>query len=126
MNCSILIVDDSPILRAAIKKVAIVAGIDPERIHQAGDGQQALEVLDAQSIDLVLLDVNMPVMNGEQFVEAVNARPEFKDLAIVIVSTESNRERLDRMQELGVNETLRKPFEPEQLCEIIGRMLGVS
>jgi len=126
MDCSVLVVDDSPILRAAIRKVAAMAGIDPDRIREAGNGAEAIERLEEAPVDLVLLDINMPVMNGEEFVEAIRQRPEFADVLIVIVSTEANRQRLDRLVELGVSESLHKPFEPEALAEIIGRCLGVG
>mgnify|MGYP001552068134 FL=1 len=126
MECSVLIVDDSPILRMAIRKVATMAGVDPERIREAGNGAEALERLEEQPADLVLLDINMPVMDGEQFVEALQERPHLQDTLIVVVSTESNRERLSRLEALGVRESLHKPFEPEALAEIIGRRLGVE
>ena len=87
MECSVLIVDDSPILRAAIRKVAAMAGVDPARIREAGNGAEALERLEEQPVDLVLLDINMPVMDGEQFVEALQERPHLRDTIIVVVST---------------------------------------
>ncbi len=126
MNCNVLIVDDSPILRMAIKKVVRLAGVDDDRIFEAGNGREALEMLEANWIDLILLDLNMPVMNGEEFVTELRRHPTLSDAAVVVVSTEANRERLDRMQALGVLKTLHKPFEPEDLCRIINKVLGVK
>jgi two-component system chemotaxis response regulator CheY len=126
MQCHVLIVDDSPILRAAIKKVVKLAGVGEDRIFEAGNGLEALEVLETVWIDLVLLDLNMPVMDGEQFARELRTREDLNDVAVVVVSTEANRERLDRMRELGVAHTLRKPFEPEDLCRLIGEVLGVK
>lgn len=126
MPCNVLIVDDSPILRAAIKKVVKLAGVDENRIHEAGNGQEALEVLETVWIDLVLLDLNMPVMDGEQFANELRSRGELDEVRVVIVSTETNRERLDRIRELGISDSLRKPFEPEDLCRIITDTMGVS
>ncbi|MFZ9882594.1 MAG: response regulator [Phycisphaerales bacterium] len=126
MNCHVLIVDDSPILRAAIKKVVKLAGVPEDRIFEAGNGVEALQVLETVWIDLVLLDLNMPVMDGEQFAAELRKRPALADVAVVVVSTEANRERLDRMRDLGVAHTLRKPFEPEDLCRLIGEVLGVK
>ena len=125
-DCSVLVVDDSPILRAAIRKVATMAGIDPDRIREAGNGVEAITALEEAPADLVLLDINMPVMNGEEFVEQVRQRPGLEDVLIVVVSTEANRERLDRLEAMGVSESLHKPFEPEALAEIISRRLGVG
>lgn len=126
MNCNVLIVDDSPILRAAVKKVVNMVGIEDDHIFQAGNGVEALEVLEKTWIDLVLLDLNMPVMNGEEFVQQIRERPEHDDLTIVIVSTEANQARLGRLTDLGVTHSLHKPFEPEDLCQLIHRTLGVQ
>ena len=126
MSCNILIVDDSPILRKAIKKVVRLAGIEDDRIHEAGNGQEALDILETVWIDLVLLDLNMPVMDGEQFAQELRKRPELNGVAVVVVSTESNQERLGRLRALGVKESLHKPFQPEDLCKLITKTLGVK
>ncbi|MHC4974980.1 MAG: response regulator [Planctomycetota bacterium] len=126
MNCSVLIVDDSPILRMAIKKVVRLAGIEESNIREAANGADALDRLDEQVSDLVLLDLNMPVMNGEEFAEALNSKPYRSKITVVVVSTEANKNRLDHIKQLGVLETLRKPFEPEDLKRLIDKAIGVS
>jgi two-component system chemotaxis response regulator CheY len=126
MNCNVLVVDDSPVLRAAIRKVAKLAGVEEDQIFEAGNGQEALDVLETVWIDLVLLDLNMPVMDGEEFARRVRENDDLADVAIVVVSTEANRERLDRMRALGTLEVLHKPFEPEDLRRIIGTVIGVA
>ncbi len=126
MSCNVLIVDDSTILRSAIKKVVKLAGIGEDHIFEAGNGQEALNVLETVWTDLVLLDLNMPVMDGEQFAREVRKNPDLADVTIVVVSTEANQERLERMKQLGAVSTLRKPFEPEDLCQIISTSLGIK
>ena len=126
MSCNIMIVDDSAILRTAIKKTARLAGVKDENIFEAGNGREALDRLETQWIDLVLLDLNMPVMNGEEFAVELRKQEDLKDCAVVVVSTESNVDRLNRMKELGAIEFLRKPFEPEDLRKIIVTNLGVK
>ena len=126
MSCNLLIVDDSPILRTAIKKVVKLAGLDEDHIFEAGNGQEALKILETVWVDLVLLDLNMPVMDGEEFARELRKHPDLKDVAVIVVSTEANKARLDRMKELGVVETLHKPFEPEDLCRMISKLLGVK
>jgi len=126
MSCNVMIVDDSPILRKAIKKVVRLAGIEEDRIHEAGNGRDALTILETVWIDLVLLDLNMPVMNGEQFAQELRQRPELQGVAVVIVSTEANKDRLQRLRDLGIVDSLRKPFEPEDLCKMISKVLGVK
>ena len=126
LNCNVLIVDDSPILRKAIRKVTRLAGVVDDRIHEAGNGREALDILETVWIDLVLLDLNMPVMDGEQFATELRKNPDLADVAIVVVSTEANRDRLQRIRDLGVVEMLRKPFEPEDLHRLIPKVLGVK
>ncbi len=126
LTCHVLIVDDSPILRAAIKKVVRLAGVQPERIFEAGTGREALDVMSSVWVDLVLLDLNMPVMDGEAFAKELREHSDLADVAVVVVSTEANRARLERMREYGVRHTLRKPFEPEELCRLITEVLGVA
>lgn len=126
MSCNVLIVDDSAILRRAIRKVVTLAGISEDRIHEACNGQEALSVLEKEWVDLVLLDLNMPVMDGEQFATELRKRDGFADLPIVVVSTEVNRDRLQRMAALGVVESLRKPFEPEELRKLVRRVVGAK
>ena len=126
MNCNVLIVDDSPILRTAIKKVVKLAGVADERIHEAGNGKEALEILETIWVDLVLLDLNMPVMDGETFAQTLKDTGKHQGTPIIVVSTESNKERLDRLKTLGVRSTLHKPFEPEDLCRLINEVMGVA
>ncbi len=126
MSCNVLIVDDSPILRKAIKKVVKLAGLEEDRIHEAGNGQEALDILELVWIDLVLLDLNMPVMDGEQFAQELRRRPDLNGVAVVIVSTEANKDRLQRLHDLGIVDSLHKPFEPEDLCKLISKVLGVK
>ena len=126
MSCNILIVDDSPILRAAMKKVAKVVGVASENVFEAGNGEEALQVLEKEWVDLILLDLNMPVMDGEAFAVELRKKPDLKDIAVAVVSTECNKARLERMKNLGVMATLQKPFEPEDLSHLIAKVLGVK
>lgn len=126
MSCKVLIVDDSPILRKAISKVVKLAGIADENIYEAGNGQEALDLIEENWVDLVLLDLNMPVMDGEEFAKRMYERDDLGHIAVVVVSTESNHERLDRMKSYGVIDSLHKPFEPEDLCRLITKVLGVK
>ena len=123
MSASILIVDDSIILRKSIRKAVRQAGAAEESIFEAGNGQEALAVIAKTPIDLVLLDLNMPVMDGETFARALRMDESKNHIIIVVVSTESNQERLNRLKALGVNGYLHKPFEPEDLVGLTGGLL---
>ncbi len=126
MNCNVLIVDDSPVLRNAIAKVVRLAGVSKDQIFDAGNGTEALAILEKTPIDLVLLDLTMPVMDGEEFLHEVRRDQALVELKVVVVSTEVNEERLKRLRGLGVLEILRKPFQPEDLCHLITKLLGVT
>jgi CheY-like chemotaxis protein len=121
MNHRILIVDDSPLLRKTARRAVVQAGADPERIREAGNGREALDALAKEPADIVLLDINMPVMDGYEFVETQAKDPALQKLKIALVTTEGNKERLERMAQLGVTSYLRKPFAPEELRELVAQ-----
>ena len=125
MALNILVVDDSAVMRAMIIKTLHLSGLQLNEIHQAGDGEAALEKLDAGWIDLMLLDINMPVMNGEEALRRLRQNPENADLPVIIVSTEGSDTRIAALRELGA-EFVHKPFTPETLREIIVQMTGVD
>ncbi|MFT4511808.1 MAG: two-component system chemotaxis response regulator CheY [Planctomycetota bacterium] len=119
MNYRILIVDDSPLLRATARRAVLQAGASPSQIREATNGQEALDALREEPVDVVLLDINMPVMDGFQFVEEKVRDPALADVKVALVTTEGNQKRLARMTELGVEHYLRKPFEPEELRALV-------
>ena len=119
MSTRVLIVDDSMILRASAKKACVLAGVKPENITEAGDGKQALACLEKAMFDLVRLALTMPVMDGEQFALAWSLQPRWKETKVVVVSTDSNKERRDRLRTMGIAGFLSKPFEPEELSRLI-------
>ena len=119
MKQRILIVDDSPLLRKTARRAAVQAGAEPERIREAGNGREALAALAAEPVDIVLLDINMPVMDGFEFLEANSRAPSPCAAKIALVTTEGNKERLARAEQLGVVDYLRKPFAPEELRALV-------
>ena len=126
MDYRILIVDDSPLLRLTARRAALQAGAADEWIREAGDGEEALARLREAPADIVLLDINMPVMDGFTFVERKAADPALADVRVALVTTEGNPERLARMSELGVTHCLRKPFAPEELRELLQSMFAAG
>ncbi len=124
MDCSVLIVDDSPLLRATMKRAVVEAGIDDQRIREAGNGRDALEALGQEPADLVLLDLDMPVMDASHFVEQIAEAPELAAVHVVVVATVSSKHRLPELEARGVSAFLPKPFEPEELREVLAELLG--
>jgi two-component system, chemotaxis family, chemotaxis protein CheY len=123
MALNVLVVDDSAVMRAMIIKTLQLSGVELGEVHQAGNGQNGLDILNENWIDLALIDINMPVMNGEQMIEKIRANPETRDLAIIVVSTESSETRIEMLLERGV-QFIHKPFTPETLREKILDTIG--
>ena len=124
MAYNFLLVDDSSIVRKSLKKTIGMTSLDISELHEAENGEVAIEVLKNEWVDLVFLDINMPVMNGVEFMEAIRADEELKDTAVIIVSTEGSKERIQKLEGLEVKAYLRKPVTPENLVEKVTEVLG--
>lgn len=125
MEFNVLVVDDSSVMRAMIIRTLKMSGLPLGEVHEAGNGVQALEALDENWVDLALVDINMPVMNGEELIDRVRDTPELRDLAVIVVSTESSVTRIEKVQRQGAR-FVHKPFTPEILREEVLAVTGVS
>lgn len=123
MALNVLVVDDSAVMRRMIIRTLELAGLPLGEVHEAGNGAEGLEQLDRHWIDLALVDLNMPVMNGEEMIERLRANPELADVPVVVVSTDGSETRLARIRP-NVNGFVRKPFTPEQLGATIKEIVG--
>lgn len=119
MSLNILVVDDSDVIRSMIMRTLSLAEIPIGTVFEASNGREALDVLDESWVDLVLADINMPVMNGEEMLKTMQSRPEMADTPVIVVSTEGATERVDQMLAGGVSAWVRKPFTPEQIRDVI-------
>jgi len=122
MGMNILIVDDSGVMRQMIIKALNMSGLPLGEIHQAGNGKEALELLDRHWVDLLILDINMPVMNGEEMMIEMKKNPAFRDIPVVVVSTEGSATRIERMKAMGAR-FVHKPFTPEIIRDTIQSLL---
>jgi two-component system chemotaxis response regulator CheY len=125
MSHNILIVDDSATTRAMIKRIINLCGIPTESILQAADGAEALGVLRASKVDLVLADLHMPNMGGVEMTRRMMADPAMRNIPVVVVSADPNAKRIDQLKREGVKGYLAKPFTPEAFREVLGQTLGV-
>ena len=123
MSVNVLVVDDSSVMRMMIIKTIRLSGLDVGEIHQAGNGREGLEALDQHWIDLVIADINMPVMNGEEMIDRMQENPEITDLPIVVISTEGSQTRVERLQAKGAR-FIHKPFTPEIIRDTVKDLLG--
>ncbi|MFM2124754.1 MAG: hypothetical protein RL328_1205 [Acidobacteriota bacterium] len=125
MTLNVLIVDDSPVMRSFVKRVLQLSGVASGLMLEAGDGAQALSVLKDHPVHLVLTDINMPVMNGEQLLRAMRGDVSLVKVPVVVISTDARLDRVDQMMELGAAGYVTKPFTPELLRNEVERVLGV-
>ena len=113
----VLIVDDSAAIRKILQRVLRQTDIPIGTVFEAGDGQEALETLKAQTVGLILSDINMPNMNGLELLSAVKASDAWKHLPVVMVSTEGSQAKVLEAVQLGAAGYVRKPFNADQIKE---------
>lgn len=118
---TILVVDDSAAMRSLL--VATLETLGQVRIVQAANGFEALRILPREKIDLVLTDINMPDINGLELLSFIRSNPLYRELPVIIISTEGSRKDIDRGLSLGANEYLVKPFIPQKLLELVQGLL---
>ena len=120
---SIITVDDSSTMRRIIKNTLQKLGF--ETILEAGNGVEALEVMSKNKVDMIVTDWNMPEMDGLTFVKAVRAKDEYKDLPILMITTEAAKADILTALRSGVNNYVVKPFTPETLQEKVFKLLDL-
>ena len=126
MAFNVLIVDDSPAMRSFIGRVLDLSGLEIGACLEADNGAEALEILGKSCVDVILTDINMPVMNGEQFLAEIASRGDLNRVPVVVVSTDSSGLRMERMLSLGAKGYVKKPFSPESLREELERVLEMA
>lgn len=115
----ILIVDDSSMMRALIKRVVRLTNVPVEEILEAADGAEALSLLTAHDVQLLLTDINMPGMSGAELLRAVAQDDRWRGLTRVVISTDGSTARRDEVAGLSVRCYLKKPFSPEVLRDVL-------
>jgi len=123
MAFTVLVVDDNRMMRGMVSRAVGMSGLSIGKVLEAGDGQQALVAMRAEWVDLVLLDINMPVMDGEEFLNQVRADPALSATMVIVVSTESSQPRITRLKQMGAG-FIHKPFRPEQLVAAVNDLMA--
>ena len=123
MESDVLVVDDSAAIRKILQRVLRQTGMAIRTIHEAGDGQEALELLKSQSVDLVLTDINMPKMDGIQLLAALKASPQWRHIPVVMITTEGGETKVGEAVKLGAAGYVRKPFTADQIKEKLAGIL---
>lgn len=116
----VLTVDDSRTILAMLHHTLSNAGFE---VLQAEDGQQGLEVLAREPVDIIITDINMPVMDGIQFIKRVRESGRHNSLPIIILTTETSQDKRDQGRAAGGTGWIVKPFDPEKLISVIHRVM---
>jgi two-component system chemotaxis response regulator CheY len=119
MSKTILIIDDSVSLRQVVKMALQGAGYS---VLEAGDGAEALSLLDGRKIHMAVCDVNMPKMNGIEFIKAAKALPNYRFLPILMLTTESQEAKKNEGRAAGAKAWMVKPFTPTSLLDAVSKL----
>jgi len=112
-----LIVDDSSVMRKIVERTLRQAGLELAAVHEAGTGAEALDVLKAMQVDLILSDINMPSMDGLEFLRQLRSQNLAPGVPVVMITTESSEEHVKQAILAGAKGYIRKPFTAEQVKE---------
>ncbi len=118
----ILIVDDSSMMRTMIKRVVVLSQVPVDDILEAGNGAEALEILETRDVNLLLTDINMPVMTGVELLRELADDDRWNDLTRVVISTDGSPTRREEVAGLDVRCYLEKPFTPEVMRDVLSEV----
>jgi len=112
-----LIVDDSSVMRKIVERALRQAGLDALVVYEAGSGAEGIEVLKTKTVDLILSDINMPIMDGLEFLRQIGAQNLAEGVPVIMITTESSEEHVKQAIQAGAKGYIRKPFTAEQVKE---------
>lgn len=118
----ILLVDDSLAARMIIKQYLQIVGCQDSEFVEVRNGQEALTTLKEQLFDLIVTDMNMPVMDGGEFLKRLKASPRYNQLPVIIISSAANQDNRERFMKFGANYVIPKPVTPQMLREALGAL----
>lgn len=124
MRIRALIVDDSSVMRKIIERALRQACVEVDAVFEAATGAEGLEVVKEQQLDIIFSDINMPVMDGLDFVRQLRAQNLAAGVPVVMITTESSAEHVKQAIEAGARGYIRKPFTPEQIKERVLPLLS--
>jgi two-component system chemotaxis response regulator CheY len=125
MAFNVLIVDDSPAMRSFMRRVLDVSSFEVGSCAEAADGEEALEVLRSRWIDIVLTDINMPRMDGEQLLRRMDADEVLRAIPVLVISSDRTEIRVNQLLSMGARGYVKKPFTAETLRNELQRVLEV-
>ena len=120
---SVLIVDDSSVMRKIVERSLRMAGLEIEKVLQADNGADALTIIKESVPDMIFSDINMPTMDGIEFVRQLQSVESAKGVPVVMITTEGSQSRVMEALSLGAQGYIRKPFTPEQVRQQVVPLL---
>ena len=125
MAYRVLIADDSPAMRSLVRRVIVLSGFELSDCLEASNGEEALAILRTEWVDVVLTDINMPIVDGEEFLRRLTSDDMLRSIPVIVISTDATQNRISRLLALGARGYVTKPFLPETLRVELERTLGV-
>ena len=122
MALDVMIVDDSAAIRKILERVLRHADLHLGEVIEAGDGREALDKLQSRNVGLILSDINMPNMDGIEFLQRVKANDSWKNVPMIMVTTEGSQDKVLQAIQLGASGYIRKPFTADQIKE---KLIGI-
>jgi len=120
---NVLIVDDSQTMRKVIRKSVVMSGFAMENCWEAGNGKEALTVVQTQKVDLILTDFNMPEMNGMEMVQELKKAEKYRQIPIFFITAQENEALRKEGIALGVQGFIPKPFQPEVILDLLQKAM---
>lgn len=117
MDLNVLIVDDSSAIRKILVRVLSQTDLPIKQVHEANDGAEALKIVEANDVSLILSDINMPNVDGLELLQKLRLTPKWKDLSVVMITTEGSQAKVLEAVQLGAKGYVRKPFTADQIKE---------
>jgi len=121
-----LIVDDSSVMRKIVERALRQAGLSLNKVHEASTGVEALDLLKSERVQLILSDINMPMMDGLEFLRQLRMQQLAPDVPVVMITTESSEEHVREAIVAGAQGYIRKPFTAEQVKERVLPLLDLA
>lgn len=122
LSKKILVVDDSSTMRMLVKMS--LKSFKGYEVLEANDGVSAIESCSNVNFDLIITDLNMPEMNGFDFIKYIKKNPNYKDIPIIVLTTEGRDDDKNQAMELGATEYIVKPFQPNQIIQLVKKFLS--
>ncbi|HVN70478.1 MAG TPA: response regulator [Desulfomonilia bacterium] len=111
--------DDSNVVKAVLMRILAGSALTINKVFEAANGVEALKTLNANTINLVITDINMPVMDGFELIERMHLDMMLKNIPVIVISTEGSLTRLSFLEEMGIKGYVRKPFVADDILSIV-------